>query len=82
MEDLHPAVERLLRRIRERAGESIRSGDDAIPLMQRTTPSLEALALISSRYRSPDLGDYVADLRYALELDPDFAKAKALVKHD
>jgi tetratricopeptide (TPR) repeat protein len=41
--DILPAIDKLTRRLRERAGESVTRIREALPLEQVTTPSLEAL---------------------------------------
>jgi eukaryotic-like serine/threonine-protein kinase len=72
------AIDRLSRRIRERAGESLRSINAGQPLERVTTSSLDALRLFSESDRVFDQGDYygaIALLDDAVALDPDFAMA-------
>lgn len=77
-DDLIAAIDRLSRRIRERAGESLAAAGAGPPLERVTTSSLDALRLMSGAGRAFDRGDYPATivlLEQALELDPDFAMA-------
>jgi eukaryotic-like serine/threonine-protein kinase len=78
-DDLIPAIDRLSRRIRERAGESLRSIRAGPGLEQVTTSSLDALRLYGAAGRAfAEGGDYrrtVALLEEALALDPEFAMA-------
>jgi eukaryotic-like serine/threonine-protein kinase len=77
-EQLIAAIDRLSRRIRERAGESLRSINAGQPLERVTTTSLDALRLFSEADRTFDQGDYygaIALLDEAIALDPDFAMA-------
>jgi eukaryotic-like serine/threonine-protein kinase len=72
------AIDRLSRRIRQRAGESLRSIHATPPLERVTTTSLDALRLFSQATRAFDRGDYrhaVTLLEETVELDPGFAKA-------
>jgi eukaryotic-like serine/threonine-protein kinase len=72
------AIDRLSRRIRERAGESLRSINAGQPLERVTTSSLNALRLFSEADRVFDGGDYyaaIALLDEAVAADPDFAMA-------
>jgi DNA-binding SARP family transcriptional activator/Tfp pilus assembly protein PilF len=76
-EELIPAIDRLSRRIRERAGESLSSVRATPPLERVTTSSLAALRLLSRARRTFD-GDYdrmIPLLEEAIALDPDFAMA-------
>jgi DNA-binding SARP family transcriptional activator/tetratricopeptide (TPR) repeat protein len=76
--DVIPAIDRLSRRIRERAGESLRSVRSSAPLERVTTSSLDALRLLSQADRAFERADYhrVATLlEEAVELDPEFAMA-------
>jgi eukaryotic-like serine/threonine-protein kinase len=77
-EQLIAAIDRLSRRIRERAGESLRSINAGQPLERVTTTSLDALRLFSEANRAFDEGDYygaIGLLDEAVALDPDFAMA-------
>jgi eukaryotic-like serine/threonine-protein kinase len=77
-DDIIPAMDRLSREIRSKAGESLRSVRAGEPLEQVTTRSLEALRL----FTEADQAFTLADFRQALELleqavaiDPEFAMA-------
>ena len=76
--ELLAAVDRLARRLREHAGESLRSIRADAPLEQVTTPNLEALRLYTSAVRAFDLNKYdeaVPLLQRAVALDSSFAMA-------
>ncbi len=78
MDGVIAAIDRLSRRIRERAGESLRSIHASQRLDQVTTSSLEALRLFSVAqvvFRQADYPGVISRLERALELDPDFAMA-------
>jgi eukaryotic-like serine/threonine-protein kinase len=76
-----PAVERLSARLRERAGESLRSIRASPPLRRVTTPSLEALQLYSAAGRANMAGTpeetqkAIRLLEQALDCDSLFAMA-------
>jgi tetratricopeptide (TPR) repeat protein len=77
-----PAVDRLSRRLRSHAGESLRTVRASPPLRDVTTSSLQAL----QRYVQALDADQQSDgrrrdqlLREALALDPDFASAKRVL---
>jgi eukaryotic-like serine/threonine-protein kinase len=76
--DIIAAIDRLSRRIRERAGEPLRD-IRAVPALERvTTQSLEALRIFSEANRAFDNGDYTRSivlLEDALRIDPEFAMA-------
>ncbi len=77
-DELIPATERLSERIRERAGESLRSIRAGPGLEQVTTSSLAALRLLSEANRAEDRGDFqraIELLEEAVEKDPEFAMA-------
>jgi eukaryotic-like serine/threonine-protein kinase len=77
-DQLIAAIDRLSRRIRERAGESLRSINAGQPLERVTTSSLDALRLFSEADRVFDAGDYygaISLLDEAVAMDPDFAMA-------
>jgi len=77
-EEVIPAIDRLSRRIRQRAGESLRSSRATPPLERVTTSSLDALRLFSRATRAFERGDYpraISLLEETLELDPEFAMA-------
>jgi len=65
--DILSAIDRLTRRLRERAGESFKQIREALPLEQVTTPSLDALR------------KYVQGVR-ALSFDGDFDRGKTLLE--
>jgi eukaryotic-like serine/threonine-protein kinase len=76
--DLMPALDRLTKKLRERAGESLRTIRASPPLTQVTTSSLPALRKYMEARRATVKGDQrrAAELdREALALDPDFAAA-------
>ena len=77
-DEVIPAIDRLSRRIRERAGESLRSIHSGPGLERVTTSSLAALRTFSEANRAFERADYrrsIALLEEALELDPEFAMA-------
>jgi eukaryotic-like serine/threonine-protein kinase len=77
-EDVIPALDRLSRRIRERAGESLRSINAGPGLERVTTSSLPALRLYTEALRAFDRTEYrtvIELLEEAVELDPEFAMA-------
>lgn len=81
-DDVIPAIDRLSRGIRRHAGESLRSIDDAPPLAQVTTRSLEALRIYVEAGRAFELSDYrrvLPLLEDALQIDADFAMAWRLL---
>jgi tetratricopeptide (TPR) repeat protein len=76
--DLLPAVDRLSRRLRERAGESLRTIRSNPPLSRVTTPSLSALRLYMRAEDARRDGDSqlaVQLYKQALALDPEFSAA-------
>ena len=77
--DLLPAIDRLLRRVRHDLGESLQQiRASSHPLEQVTTPNLEALRTLSKAYdmeRDGRLDQAERMLRHAIELDPGFATA-------
>jgi eukaryotic-like serine/threonine-protein kinase len=77
-DDIIPAMDRLSRDIRAKAGESLRSVRAGDPLEQVTTRSLEALRLFTEADRAFSLGDYrqtLELLEQAVAVDPGFAMA-------
>jgi DNA-binding SARP family transcriptional activator/Tfp pilus assembly protein PilF len=81
-EEVIPAIDRLSRQIRRRAGESLRSLDAAPPLARVTSASLGALRLYSEADRTFRRSNYphaIALLEEALDLDPEFAMAWRLL---
>jgi eukaryotic-like serine/threonine-protein kinase len=77
-DDIIAAIDRLSRRIRERAGEPLRAIRAAPALERVTTSSLEALRIFSEASRAFDDGDYarcIVLLEDALRIDPEFAMA-------
>lgn len=83
--ELLPAVDRLTRALREKAGESLRSIRSNPPLAQVTTPSLPALrkyVRAKERAEAGERGQSITLLEEALALDPQFASAhRALATH-
>ena len=76
--DLLAAIDRLSQKIREKAGESLRSIKAGEPLSAVTTSSLEALRAYTQARRLSDSGDRegaVRLLQEAIDLDPSFAMA-------
>ena len=76
--DLLRSIDRLSGRIREKAGESLRSVRARPPLSAVTTPSLEALRIYMRAMERYDGGDRAGAIRLlesAVELDPEFAMA-------
>jgi tetratricopeptide (TPR) repeat protein len=77
--ELIAAADALGRELRGKMGESLRSVQNAAPLEQVTTPSIEALRLYSEGARAYDVrGDVAtatARLRQALAIDTGFAMA-------
>jgi tetratricopeptide (TPR) repeat protein len=76
--DLLPALDRLSRRVREKAGESLRDVRAGPPLEAVTTSSLDALRKLAEANRADEAGevDKAIDLlKEAVALDPGFAMA-------
>ena len=72
------AVDRLVRQVRERIGESLRSIQASPALARVTTTSLPALRLYTQSMRVGEAGDYEARirlLRHATSVDTTFAQA-------
>ncbi|MGH7573889.1 MAG: BTAD domain-containing putative transcriptional regulator [Longimicrobiales bacterium] len=81
-DEVIPAIDRLSRRIRRRAGESLESVRAAPALGRVTTTSLEALRLYTRADRASQRADYhqvLSLLDETLELDPEFAMAWRLL---
>ena len=77
-DDIIPALDRLSREIRSKAGESLRSVRAGEPLEQVTTRSLEALRLFAEADQTVELGDSRQTLQLleqAVAIDPEFAMA-------
>jgi len=77
-DDIIPAMDRLSREIRSKAGESLRSVRAGEPLEQVTTRSLDALRLFTEADQAFSLGDYRQTLELldqAVAIDPEFAMA-------
>jgi eukaryotic-like serine/threonine-protein kinase len=77
-DDIIPAIDRLSREIRAKAGESLRSVRAGEPLEQVTTRSLEALRLFTEADQAFVLADYrqtLELLEQAIAIDPEFAMA-------
>jgi eukaryotic-like serine/threonine-protein kinase len=77
-ERLLDTIDRLSKRIREKAGESLRSIKAGEPLSDVTTSSLEALRAYTNAVEAGLRGDEetsVVLLKRAIELDPEFAMA-------
>ncbi len=77
--DILPAVDRLSRRLRSHAGESLRTVRASPPLRDVTTSSLPALQLYVQALDADQRGEgRIRDqlFREALTLDPDFASVK------
>ena len=76
-DDLIDAIEALSRKIRDKAGESLRTVRNSPPLRQVSTSSLEALRLYTSAesLENSDRPGAVALYERAVEVDPDFAMA-------
>jgi tetratricopeptide (TPR) repeat protein len=75
---LLPTIDRLSSRIREKAGESLRSIGKGEPLDLVTTGSLDALRAYTSAVQRANVGDREGAVRLlesAIELDPEFAMA-------
>jgi tetratricopeptide (TPR) repeat protein len=80
--DLLPTIDKLTRRLRGKAGESLRKVHADPPLEQVTTPSLEALRFYAEGARANVAGDFtgaVAPLKQAIALDSSFAMAWRLL---
>jgi tetratricopeptide (TPR) repeat protein len=79
--DILPAMDRLLRGVRARLGESLPQIQSTTqPLERVTTPNLEALRALArgaQLQREGDLAQSVKLFKYATEIDPDFATAYA-----
>jgi len=77
--DLLPTLDKLVRALREKAGESLKYVQASAPLEQVTTASLEALRKYAEGARAHDVeGDFdkaVGLLRQAIALDTTFAMA-------
>jgi len=81
-DELVAAIDRLSRRVRERAGESLRSINQGPGLERVTTASLDALRLYSEGMRAFERGDHrrtIDLLEETLEVDPEFAMAWRLL---
>ena len=82
-EDVLNALSQIARKFRARVGESRTTVEKHdIPLAEATTPSLEALKAYSATYKSGNSagsGANVPLLKRAIELDPKFAMAYALL---
>ena len=77
--DILPAVDRLSRRLRSHAGESLRAVRASTPLRELTTSSLEALQRYTQAGEAFDRGERArADQFYreAIQIDPEFASAR------
>ena len=77
-DDLIPGIGRLSERLRERAGEPLRSIRAGPGLEQATTSSLQALRLYSDATRAQIDGDHARAIRLledAVEVDPEFGAA-------
>jgi tetratricopeptide (TPR) repeat protein len=77
--DILPAVDRLSRRLRSHAGESLRTVRTSPPLRDVTTSSLQALQLYVQALDADQQMDYRRRdqlFREALAVDPDFASVK------
>lgn len=77
-----PAIDRLSRQIRRRAGESLRSLAAAPPLARVTSSSLDALRVYGEADRAFHRGDdprAISLLEETLDLDPEFAMAWRLL---
>jgi eukaryotic-like serine/threonine-protein kinase len=72
------AIDRLSERVREKAGESLRSIRESEPLDQVTTESLDALKRYAAGVDAAEAGDLTRSLdllEEAVEIDPTFAMA-------
>jgi eukaryotic-like serine/threonine-protein kinase len=81
-DDVIPAIDRLSRRIRRHAGESLRSIAAAPPLAQVTTRSLEALRIYVEAGRAFEQYDHLRVVQLveeALAVDTEFAMAWRLL---
>ena len=82
-EDVLTVLGRIASRFRTRAGESLASVKQLeTPLVEATTPSLEALKLYSAAWKlglSPDPSAAEPLLQRAIEIDPQFAMAYAFL---
>jgi tetratricopeptide (TPR) repeat protein len=77
--DILPAVDRLSRRLRSHAGESLRAVRASTPLRELTTSSLEALQRYTQAGEAFDRGERARSDQYyreAIEIDPEFASAR------
>ena len=77
--DLLPSLDKLARELRGKIGESLRTVHAAPPLVQVTTPSLEALRKYAEGVRindvEDDFGGAIAPLEEAVRIDTAFAAA-------
>ena len=77
--DLLPTIDKLARQLRGKIGESLRTVHAGPPLVQVTTPSLEALKKYAEGVRindvESDFGGAVAPLEEAVRIDTAFAAA-------
>ena len=82
-EDVLNVLSEIAAKFRTRAGESVATVKEfETPLVEATTPSLEALKQYSAAWRaglSPDPASAVPLLQRALEIDPQFATAHAFM---
>jgi tetratricopeptide (TPR) repeat protein len=80
---LYEPAQRLARQVRRHLGESLASIQRSEPLARVTTSSLEALKLYSEAtgpfFQRLDMGGAIARLERAVELDPAFAMAYAVL---
>ena len=79
-EDVLNGLSQAAREFRRRTGESLKSvGKYDTPLSEATTSSLEALRAYSAASRSHGSSDAASSLQRAIEIDPTFAMAYALL---
>ena len=82
-EDVLNALNQVAGRFRTKAGESLATvKEHATPLVEATTPSLEAWKLYSAAWNlgfSEDNGGAVSLLQRAIQIDPEFAMAYAFL---
>ena len=77
--DILAAVDRLSRRLRSHAGESLRAVRASTPLRELTTSSLEALQRYTQAGEAFDRGERARSdqfYREAIQIDPEFASAR------